>query len=402
MSTALCRARRSRRLHRVALALSFVALPGSWCVADRFGPRELKLPRPVIAGEYETLPPLDEPLVPRDVPAAWRSIAMAESIEQLSPIETTWHLAIINGGQGRGGARLVKLASSNPGQGTFTQDRESWPVAPMGVATWLWKSSEQDTTTNSFSGPGAIPIAGDFDGDGRAEHGCFVDGRWFIDLNGNDKWDDEDMLIELGSAGDQPLTGDWDGDGKCDVAVFGPAWRGDGRAIDNESGLPDAANELALAEHESSPARGELRPCVIRRARGSQPVIEPVRHVLHYGAPGDVPVVGDFNGDGIDTVGVFRQGRWVLDVNGDGRFDENDQVVEMGSINHLPVVADVDGDGIDELGLFLAGRWQFDLDKDGAISESDLSFDHGRAGDLPVVRDFASDGSLPFGVHRRQ
>jgi hypothetical protein len=39
--------------------------------------------------------------------------------------------------------------------------------------------------------------------------------------------------------------------------------------------------------------------------------------------PGDVPVVGDWNGDGRAKVGLFRQGFfWILDYNGDGVFEQ--------------------------------------------------------------------------------
>jgi lysyl endopeptidase len=33
---------------------------------------------------------------------------------------------------------------------------------------------------------------------------------------------------------------------------------------------------------------------------------------LNYGLPGDQPVTGDWNGDGIDTIGVYRNGQFLL------------------------------------------------------------------------------------------
>ena len=33
---------------------------------------------------------------------------------------------------------------------------------------------------------------------------------------------------------------------------------------------------------------------------------------FHFGDPGDVPVTGDWNGDGTDTAGLFRNGGWYL------------------------------------------------------------------------------------------
>jgi hypothetical protein len=35
-------------------------------------------------------------------------------------------------------------------------------------------------------------------------------------------------------------------------------------------------------------------------------------YALNYGIPGDKPVVGDWNFDGIDTIGVYRNGIFYL------------------------------------------------------------------------------------------
>ena len=64
--------------------------------------------------------------------------------------------------------------------------------------------------------------------DGRstatASRNCaFLDGEWFIDINGNGRWDEEDIWLKLGTKGDQPVVGDWDGDGKDDIGIFGPS-----------------------------------------------------------------------------------------------------------------------------------------------------------------------------------
>jgi hypothetical protein len=59
------------------------------------------------------------------------------------------------------------------------------------------------------------------------------------------------------------------------------------------------------------------------------------------GITGDVPVVGDWNGDGRTKVGVFRMGFfWVLDTNGNQTFDAGtDQAFAFGGITgDIPVV----------------------------------------------------------------
>jgi hypothetical protein len=62
-------------------------------------------------------------------------------------------------------------------------------------------------------------------------------------------------------------------------------------------------------------------------------------------------VVGDFNGDGIDNIGLFVNGVWHLDTTGDFKFDTK---VEFGQAGDFPVVGDFDGDGIAQLAVYRA------------------------------------------------
>jgi hypothetical protein len=48
-------------------------------------------------------------------------------------------------------------------------------------------------------------------------------------------------------------------------------------------------------------------------------------HITWFGVPGDAhPVVGDWNGDRKDDFGVFRDGQWYVDYNGNGVWDAPD------------------------------------------------------------------------------
>ena len=64
--------------------------------------------------------------------------------------------------------------------------------------------------------------------------------------------------------------------------------------------------------------------------------------------------MGDFNGDEIDEIGVVRGDVWIIDTDGDQRITGNDQeiVVPRPSPDSQPVVGDFDGDGIDEPGYY--------------------------------------------------
>ena len=73
---------------------------------------------------------------------------------------------------------------------------------------------------------------------------------------------------------------------------------------------------------------------------------------VELGAEGDTAVVGDFNGDGIDDIGVYRAGTWYLDTDGNRRLDANDKVFELGGPHDKPAVADFNGDGIDDIAVY--------------------------------------------------
>ena len=126
--------------------------------------------------------------------------------------------------------------------------------------------------------------------------------------------------------------------------------------------------------------------------------------------PGDVPVVGDWNGDGRAKVGLFRQGFfWILDYNGDGVFQQGiDKTYAVGGVaGDVPVVGDWNGSGTTKIGLFREGFfWILDTNGDGIIDNvnqpgGDQAFAFGGiADDVPVVGDWNADGRSKVGVFR--
>jgi hypothetical protein len=71
-----------------------------------------------------------------------------------------------------------------------------------------------------------------------------------------------------------------------------------------------------------------------------------------FGLEGGTPIVGDFNGDGLDEVGFYFEGEWFIDVNGNGRWDQDDMWAKLGDEKDRPVAGDWDGDGKDDIGIF--------------------------------------------------
>ena len=68
-----------------------------------------------------------------------------------------------------------------------------------------------------------------------------------------------------------------------------------------------------------------------------------------YGDAADVPVGGDWDGDGTDTVGVFRQGNvYLRNTNTSGIGEVN---FAYGDVGDVPLGGDWDGDGTDTVGV---------------------------------------------------
>jgi hypothetical protein len=76
-----------------------------------------------------------------------------------------------------------------------------------------------------------------------------------------------------------------------------------------------------------------------------------------FGLPGDRPVVGDWDGSGVVRVGFFRKGQWFLDTRGSFQFDGRAAVISFGLESDQPVVGDWNGWGVARLGVFRRGQW---------------------------------------------
>ena len=136
---------------------------------------------------------------------------------------------------------------------------------------------------------------------------------------------------------------------------------------------------------------------------GTDGVSPAVQLDYNFGLPGDQPVLGDWSGTGRQNIGLFRNGTWFLDIDGDGLFTSADRTFVFGQAGDVPVVGDWDGSGNIKAGLFRNGT--FILDFSGKLSgvptgKSDLTFPFGAPGDIPVVGDWNQLGTTNVGVFR--
>ena len=183
-----------------------------------------------------------------------------------------------------------------------------------------------------------------------------------------------DYLYSFGGIpGDIPITGDWTGNGFTKIGIYRPS------------------NGLFILDTNGN---------------GQLDAGDAVFNLQIGKMAGDVPVVGDWNGDGRSKVGYFRQGfLWILDTNGNHVFEQGiDQVFSFGGVaGDVPVVGDWTGTGISKIGVFRQGfLWALDANGNGTLDPSDPVFPYGGVtGDVPVVGDWAGTGVSQVGVFRQ-
>jgi serine-aspartate repeat-containing protein C/D/E len=357
-------------------------------------------PPPPLPPEQLVIPPTPNPL---PLPQLFFPTPAPEVITG-GGMNYSWHLSVVNAGLARISARSTQILEGVWRPALFV-DELQWKPDSLRQGVWTIHTGENDGPAPhfAFGMVGSIPVVGDWNGDGQSDLGVYFEGEWFLDLNGNGQWDAGDLWAKLGTKADKPVVGDWDGDGKDDIGIYGPEWAGDPRQYEHEPGLPDSENAPNKDRKKNPPPKPEEATDgsrIMRHTKAGKERADLIDHVFYFGGAVDIPIAGDWNGDGIRTVGVFRDGRWMLDTNGDGRWSKGDQSFRFGEKGDLPVVGDFNGDGIDEVGFFRNGQWIIDTNGNREIDAGDRTFNLGEAGDLPVVGDFDGNGTDDPALYR--
>jgi len=131
---------------------------------------------------------------------------------------------------------------------------------------------------------------------------------------------------------------------------------------------------------------------------GAASTIETIRFT--YGQAGDIPVMGDWNGDGTYTVGVVRGNQWLLRNENSAGFSEIN--FKFGSPGDIPVVGDWNGDGVFGIGMRRPNSNLWRLRETPSGGRAQRTFRFGTATDVPVAGDWNGDGTFGIGVVRPQ
>jgi large repetitive protein len=119
---------------------------------------------------------------------------------------------------------------------------------------------------------------------------------------------------------------------------------------------------------------------------------------LNYGLPGDYPVVGDWDGNGTVTIGIYRGNTFFL--RNENTLGFATIVFDFGQVGDQPIAGDWDGDGVDTIGVFRPSTAQFLLRNSNDTGPAESSFFLGNPGDVGVAGDWTGKGFDTTGVFR--
>jgi hypothetical protein len=174
-------------------------------------------------------------------------------------------------------------------------------------------------TSFYYGQPGDIAFSGDWDCDGDETLGLYRRSDGYVYLRNSNTQGVADISYYFGIAGDMPVSGDFDGDGCDTVSIYRPS---EARFyITDQLGAHDrgfvADYSFLFGVRGDKPFVGDFDGNGVdtiglhRESTGlvyfrNQNTSGVAQFQFHFGIPGDKLVAGDWNGDGRDTVAVYR------------------------------------------------------------------------------------------------
>lgn len=222
-----------------------------------------------------------------------------------------------------------------------------------------------------------IPLVGDWTGSGRDMPGVFVNGVWHLRRADGGP----NIVFGFGNAGDRPVVGDWNGDGVDTVGVVrNGVWY-----LRNSNDPGPADSVFGYGNPGDAPFAGDWdgngvdTPGLYRRSDGRVYLRNSnttgVADVdFFFGIPFDLPVPGDFNGDGRDTVSLYRpseQKFYIINALGSdgGGLGAAEYSFQYGAPGDQPLAGDFDGNGVDSAGIYRSGTFYLRNSNSGGVAD---------------------------------
>jgi hypothetical protein len=124
-----------------------------------------------------------------------------------------------------------------------------------------------------------------------------------------------------------------------------------------------------------------------------------------FGNPGDFPILGDWDCDGVDTPGMYRQSDGYVYLRNSNTQGIADIRFFFGNPGDIPLAGDFNGNGCDTVSIFRPSEARVFIinelgQNDGGLGAADFTYLFGNPGDKPFVGDFDVDFVDTVGLHR--
>jgi SpoIID/LytB domain protein len=121
---------------------------------------------------------------------------------------------------------------------------------------------------------------------------------------------------------------------------------------------------------------------------------------FYYGNPADAPFAGDWDCDGVTSLGLYRVSAGYLFLRNTNTQGIADIEIYYGIPGDRPLAGDWDGDACDTIGIYRPSEARFYLRNTNVQGVADVSFVFGIPGDQPLAGDWDGDGISTVGVYR--
>lgn len=241
------------------------------------------------------------------------------------------------------GGTLVAGVGPAPADPCTGPSCDSFGLVDDGPTFRLRGTAHRDASQDLFlyGNPGDLAISGDWDCNGSRTPGMYRQSDGFVYTRDSNSTGVADRRFFLGNPGDYPIVGDFNGDGCDTVSVY------------RES------TQQIFIMNALGPPEGALG-------------VPAVTYV--FGNPGDRPFTGDFDGDGIDTVGLHRESTGKVYYRNSFTTGVADNDFIFGDPGDILLAGDWNGNGTDTVAVYRPGNGRVYMKLTNAFGVADVEF----------------------------
>ncbi len=256
---------------------------------------------------------------------------------------------------------IASLASVSVAE-SASNATDSFGLVDPSTGIWRLYEGGQQVTQFYFGNPGDYPFMGDWDCDGIDTPGLYRQSDGYVYLRNSNTQGEANISFFFGNPGDVPIAGDFNANGCDTVSIYRP---------------------------------GEARFYIINALGTNDGGLGASEFSFLFGNQGDKPFVGDFNGNGQDTIGLHRESTGLVYFRNTNTQGNADNQFIFGDPGDRLIAGDWNGNGVDSPGVFRPSNTTTYLRYENSQGNADESWNVGESSWLPVAGRFGSAQTPP-------